>query len=701
MKKVLLPLFALALSFVTANAQGLRDKALASGNTIVVAKESNVSKVRKAPMAKADELTKNQKYVGLSGCTSPYNGMGLPAYPMVKKAGTFVDPSVLTKYAGCKVVGMRFSIFTSIGSKSTNVYLGEVKNGTDESGKFTNVTDVAAGTIDGVKTATISNNQITDMGWNTVMFDEPYTIPSTPVGLMFGYEYTQKNTKSGNNYTDACFPLFCGLQQSSAEGVGLCAYGDIESTGTSSWYAVSTQYALCMQLIVQKDDGFVKDLQMLGISTPRFLYNKEGQTIPVAFAVTNFGSDPVEQSTYTVTVDGKSVATLTSPSAIDGNGVVLNGDVNLPSGIQAGVHNLSIKVASMEEQDPTGDTSDDEIATEFRVYDNLAGNHQYQLLEHITSWTCGFCPYGYNMIRYMMQNRNDVAWVAIHGDQVSTQPDPYTVSDAQYIMNYALIGWPTGVFNRYLYVDSQINPSYNLGLSISVPDESYYKNYLALFNDVFAQSNHDVPSQVRLDLSTNFDPSTGKLAVTVKGTGVKNAAKVLEGTTLTVYLTENGLSGRQYFYSNLDASDGGAKWVRDFEHENTLRQILTQPWGDAITWNGDNFEATYEVDVDADNYDYDNGNTLNCVAFVSNPFIFTQGDQQYWNANVDNVWVNNCIMQTVNEGQTTGISSVEGSADNATVVARYAADGTQVSAPVKGINILKMSDGTTRKVVLK
>lgn len=48
----------------------------------------------------------------------------------------------------------------------------------------------------------------------------------------------------------------------------------------------------------------------------------------------------------------------------------------------------------------------------------------------------------------------------------------------------------------------------------------------------------------------------------------------------------------------------------------------------------------------------------------------------------------------------TGIITVNNSA-NATVVARYAADGTKVSAPVKGLNILKMSDGTTRKVMVK
>lgn len=47
----------------------------------------------------------------------------------------------------------------------------------------------------------------------------------------------------------------------------------------------------------------------------------------------------------------------------------------------------------------------------------------------------------------------------------------------------------------------------------------------------------------------------------------------------------------------------------------------------------------------------------------------------------------------------TGISSI-GTDGNATVAAYYTVDGTRISAPVKGINILKMSDGTTRKVLV-
>ena len=49
----------------------------------------------------------------------------------------------------------------------------------------------------------------------------------------------------------------------------------------------------------------------------------------------------------------------------------------------------------------------------------------------------------------------------------------------------------------------------------------------------------------------------------------------------------------------------------------------------------------------------------------------------------------------------TGINVVDPSEKEVKEVARYTIDGVQLSAPAKGINIVKMSDGTTRKVVVK
>ena len=213
------------------------------------------------------------------------------------------------------------------------------------------------------------------------------------------------------------------------------------------------------------------------------------------------------------------------------------------------------------------------------------------------------------------------------------------------------------------------------------------------------QEDEIAPSVVNLQMETNLtvgdNPNLkdATLNITITGKGVKGAGKILEGATLGLYVTENGVKSKQY-------SPNG--WIGTYNHENVLRVIGTEnPWGDVITWNGDNFEMTYEVTIPKKQYNYnENKNTLNAVAFVSLPFVVTVEGKNYYNADLNNVWVNQCQFLELPKGQATAIKGVETS-ENATVVARYAADGSQISAPVKGINILKMSDGTTRKVVVK
>lgn len=58
-----------------------------------------------------------------------------------------------------------------------------------------------------------------------------------------------------------------------------------------------------------------------------------------------------------------------------------------------------------------------------------------------------------------------------------------------------------------------------------------------------------------------------------------------------------------------------------------------------------------------------------------------------------------CMDNLTIEGSATGISNAK--ASDAVEVARYTIDGKLLAAPAKGINIIKMSDGTTRKVVVK
>ncbi len=56
---------------------------------------------------------------------------------------------------------------------------------------------------------------------------------------------------------------------------------------------------------------------------------------------------------------------------------------------------------------------------------------------------------------------------------------------------------------------------------------------------------------------------------------------------------------------------------------------------------------------------------------------------------------------TVTVTKATGIAEVSDASSKATETARFSADGMRLASPQRGINIVRMSDGTTRKVVVK
>ena len=313
---------------------------------------------------------------------------------------------------------------------------------------------------------------------------------------------------------------------------------------------------------------------------------------------------------------------------------------------------------------------------------------QLNLVEHFTSQGCSNCPYGYDVLNALTKLRKDIAWVAIHNNFSSPNDDDYVCDGGKYITYYSTrFGYPYANFNRYFIPNSQINAAGRVAVPIGYTN---YNEAASIFSQFIDESNKYLPSFVNLNVTADYDADNdGALTLTVKGTGVKDAAKILQGARLTIYLTEDGQRGPQQY---------GASVLKTYKHDHILRMIVTGPSGDAINWDGDNFEATYVVNIPED-YDY---TQMHAIAFVNNTFaIFdNKGELYAWNGSDEDVWVSNCNMVDIKDGHSTGISTVV-PAESKTVVARYAADGTQLSAPVKGINIVKYSDGTSQTVLVK
>lgn len=685
MNRILLSLCALMLSASAANAQYLTSSVQLSKHNMVTAKAGNVklhnvvdpSQVNVAKKSLAPQkLNANQKTVGVAGSGTMLGGIGLPtAGNKVKGVYNAMDASDLAKYKGAKIIGARYLLNGSLGS-SANVELYTIEN--NNPALYTST----AASSQKVSTQDQTTGEF-DQQWNEVTFDKALDVNDVTTGLVVGYTYTQKSTQSGGKYTEDCYPLAAG--QGSA---GILAYGDLgQGTG---WYTVSNQYVLCVQLIVEREGGFPDDLAIAQVATNPML--KPDEKLPFEFYVNNSGSKACTNASFNVLIDNNPVAELTLPQdgSISDEYVKLGATLDLSEyNLENGAHVLGVKVKKVNGEDPSGDTSDDAAAAQFRIYTETT-TRQYNLVEQFTSTSCVYCPYGYDALRALAKSRKDVAWVAIHGDLDPNNPDPYTNSNAEPLIGYSTSGYPSANFNRFNLGGDQ------LATTIATEDTEGFAKQMGNLLD---QEDEIAPSVVSLQMETNLtvgdNPNLkdATLNITIKGKGVKDAGKILEGATLGLYVTENGVKSKQY-------SPNG--WIGTYNHENVLRVIGTQaPWGDAITWNGDNFEMTYEVTIPKKQYNYnENKNTLNAVAFVSLPFVVTVDGKNYYNADLNNVWVNQCQFLELPAGAATAIKGVETS-DNATVVARYAADGSEVSAPVKGINILKLSDGTTRKVIVK
>lgn len=160
---------------------------------------------------------------------------------------------------------------------------------------------------------------------------------------------------------------------------------------------------------------------------------------------------------------------------------------------------------------------------------------------------------------------------------------------------------------------------------------------------------------------------------TVTVNGECNTGYNQDNSNFTFYLTENKVKAK---------SQAGASGT--FYHDHVIR-YNNSSWGEAVEWKDNKFTKTFTVNLNS-KWKADD---LTFVALLNG-----HNESNYKDNTVDNV-----AFMTYGAA-TTGINGV---ADNGETmeVARYSLDGVKLSAPQKGLNIVKLSDGRTMKVMVK
>lgn len=637
MRKTLLSLAALALS-LSMNAQTVRPF---SGQV----EKSNVAtqqRVITLSPKKAD-LASNQRLVGYYTTDElAESGLGIPNYGKNENCKAAIDltPEMLQAYDGMKVVAIRFGLCYKM--NKSRVFISPLNNnmiGEDVVSK-----DVASP----VK------------GWNTVTLDEPYTI-SQDQEIFVGFDFIQNSTKSGRNYTEDCYPL--SVVQAGRTDMPMLLFVNIPASAGGSgegWYSFGTDYGnLSIQLIVEGDfaDYSVTPEDFGKISAA---VNKESR---LTLSFNNLSKEAVNDLDYIMTIDGVAEAEQhVKLSEAVGTGDTGSLSLTIPAQAEAGQKALKIEITKVNGNvnEAKDKVAEGELGVSAKQYPRNA------VVEEFTTEKCPNCPAGAKILTSALAKVDETrTFTACHHAGYYT--DWLTKSWDNDIANLMFGGTgstfaPGIMFNRTC--DDLPKGQNLLGNVLSI--NAYSASAIAAF--INNELNGLADAALTVDVALSEDGNTANVTVN----GECNESYDTESSLLTLYLTEDNIKAK---------SQNGAKGT--YYHNHVIR-YANSSWGEQVEWNNNKFTKTFSIPLTS-TWAKDK---MKVVAFLNKHNKNNYKDCKIANSNGRDLEMSSGINGVVNGKQLTE-------------VARYTIGGVKLTAPQKGLNIVKMSDGSTIKVMVK
>ncbi len=497
------------------------------------------------------------------------------------------------------------------------------------------------------RTADVQNGAV---GWNEVKFDEPYTIQAGEV-LYAGYSYTQLSNKK--DYKS--FP-FSAVEEG-LENQSLWVYCKIGNN--AGWNEFGMGGAnMSIQVLVEGDFAEYAVLPE-DFGTLKGGMNKD---LSVAVKFMNNSKEAVSSLGYVVSVDGVAGSEQSvdvSPAV--GVGAYGTFKANVPCGNTEGLKVVKIEVTKVNghKNGASSTVANGKISIADKMYERNV------CIEEFTTEKCGNCPRVAGFLHTYLEEADPTRVFAVchHAGYYTDWLTKACDNKLLYLFNdnggsFA----PAMMFNREPAFDSQ----YATGQKDNVTIPGSAAQIKTITNYYLDETMADA----KLDMTLTYDEGESKVIIVV--TGESNKGYDTENALLTVYLTEDNVKAKN--------QSGASK----FYHQHVIRDYNSN-WGDALTWNDNKFSATYEFAVD-EAWKKDD---LKVVAFLNKHNTKNRLDNR-----IENVTGKDLIEKP------TAIESV-GSADNAVEVARYNAAGQRINGKQKGLNIVKLSNGTTLKVVVK
>lgn len=641
MKKFLLSAFAMLLA-LTAGAQNFTVEKSPNPQGV----QAPVFGAFKAP-AKAN-LAANQRLVGYFNTDDCDTYLGVTGITGNNKVAMVLTADDLAPYYGKKIAGVRF-----------NLGEGETANGV-----FVQNLKIADGQITEATSLVSSDESVTSAAgakntgeWHEVMFDQKVELNSSFEGLFVGYNYKQKS----NNY-----PI--GVS-SKVEGP-FYIYANIPASkggNGEDWYQINSGgYGLSIQLIVEGDfaPNAVRPLDFGEFTVVK------GKSKNVAVSIWNIGSK-LTSIDYTIALDGKAGAEQHLDFGKDfGLGGTHSVEIPFAAASELGASTVTLTITKVngEENACVKNSATGTLYTVEREFVKRS------VAEQFTGTGCGNCPSGH----VAMHNMHN-----LYGDQfIGIALHQFNSSDPMYNASYDLgfTGAPQCMVNR--------------SSGVLAPYEQMPEVLKASLDEIALTDVTVTGTFAEEDTKVNATASVESL--------------VAGDYNIAFMLTADGLTGttKSWKQSNYFCKGGGR-----YNSQASMPDDLKFLWD-----MGSSYVETYNDVLIASSYVSSNNKatlpTLVANGTVSSEYTMKMPTKVALKKalKLDQIYVVALLLDKktgaiVNAGRarvtgSTGIEDVT-TGSEATVVARYNVNGVQIAAPVKGINIVKMSDGTTRKVLVK
>lgn len=545
-------------------------------------------------------------------------------------------------FVGAKVTGLRVAVPAS-GISATSGWLTSELKLKKKGGKNVNNPDIA--TAD----ATAAD------GWLTVTFAEPYTV--TEAGVYVGYSLTVDEASGA-----------AGSPVAVAQGVNADGLYLHSSKTKLRWGSMSEDLGKVSAMTVMLEgefpaagallipDGDVK----MGVDEPT----------TVAATLLNCGTSAIESVEYAYTAgpySGTGTARITSPTGafIGERGTAR---IEFQPIDQTGTYDLALRVTKVNGQSVEGTVTPGTL----KVYPFVPLS--LPLVEEYTGVWCGYCPRGYVALETMKEREGDRFIAAAYHDSDAMQFDGNTPNSPD--------GLPAGYINR-----SSLN--------------------LAQIYTKWAEYCFPFPD--------------GDVRVTAEWADADHTA--IKATATTRFLEDN--PSAHYSLSYILIADGlsNEAWVQNNSYSGATDKKGDMPgeWGDffingpsgipGLVYNdvavkassendfyqsvpaeivaGQEYTHTYTFDIsdlNAETYNQPDKMRVIAVLLRAGSVINSNSSDH---------------MDGTRFAETVGIVAPEADATRAVEVARYNLQGQRLSAPAPGINIVRYSDGTARKIFVK